>query len=252
MRIKRNYTKDDIRKYFYEFLEQKTDFRKLQPTAIAKYCNEKYDLYPPITYQAFTRGDKEIKKIIDRYNDNLENRLMDRDGNLLVNMDVVLFLDDFYGLTYSQMANKISETNLKLKKISQVNNSLISEIFQSRLDNKNITALYNEEKEKNTKLNVDVSRLRNEKERLLGENKELKKNIILLTEYIKSNITDPVIQQHLVEIGMINKEDIIMVDRKEETMEEAVAHFYQMNEEATILSEKETQFLKRLSGNNET
>ena len=89
-------------------------------------------------------------------------------------------------------------------------------------------------------------------ERLLGENKELKKNIILLTEYIKSNITDPVIQQHLVEIGMINKEDIIMVDRKEETMEEAVAHFYQMNEEATILSEKETQFLKRLSGNSET
>lgn len=241
---KRRYTTDFLKNILDEYLVYKSDYRKIRVSDVVIYCNEKYNLSPPLNYQDFTRN-PEIKKIIDDYNNTLESKIIDKDGELLVNRDFTLDVREFYGLGFAQLEKKISTINEHLKRVSNINSDLITEINKTRADNRNIRSEKISLEKKTLELETELEKIKKEKHEVSNQLKVEKQIKAKLYDYIKVHITDPIVQQHLVDIGMLKKEDVTIEIHNDVDMEDALVQFYSSGD--TILSKEETDILERLN-----
>lgn len=240
----RRYSTEFLNSLLEDYLVDKCDYRKIKIADLVRYCNEKHNLSPELNYQDFTRN-PDIKNTIDKYNDSLESGIMDKDGNLLINQEISVDVRDLYRVDYPQLEKKVSSINEQLTNITQINKSLIIEINKTRTENRNII---------NEKINIEqkVLELEQENEKLRIDKRNLGKELASektirkkLYHYIEKHINDPIVQQHLVDIGMLSKEEITDETPENINMQEALLQFY--SDDSSVLSKEETDILERLN-----
>ncbi len=238
---KRKYDTDILLQMIEEYLNIKSDYQPLTFVDLASYCQKTYPQMSNINYQDFSRN-REIKTYIEDYNNRIEQRLMDINAVESIAQDRLLDARQFYGKSESEINNIVAECNKYLSGVFRQNRRLYKLFYTSKEEASLLKRKIQDldfQKEKatadNTKLRQDLVSVRKELATVKQQNKMLK-------AYIEKNIYDPVIQNHLVEIGWLSSTGDIGASHgqiEEGTLETIVAE--------NVLTQSESKTLAALN-----
>ena len=184
---RKNNTNDELKRYIESFVRDMNGGR-IMATDLADYCNNVLHITPEVKYYHFTR-DPEIKAMIDEINERIERRVFGPGGAVMIEDDCLL--DN----SRTDTSAIITEANDRIEKLSMANRQLAAENDKYKADIEALNTVAD-----GLKKEAEMARIKSK------ESKEQRLVVRKLVEYIYAVAYTPVMQQHFVDLGLIDGE----------------------------------------------
>lgn len=248
---KKKFETEDLIGFIKQYLAEQKSLELLMPTKVANYCQNA--LHIPILYQSFTRN-LVVKNWIDEYNANLHQRLTNEGTEPSVLPEISIDVDDamYRYRDPEDMKQFLMGINRQMGKLTTACHQYSKQYGEcsekmARVEEQNAILT-----DQLASLNQKLSDAQAQFKILQDQNVLYKKKLRAIGEYLNNYLYEPIMLNHLQDLGLLSAEKSVDVpscaeNLSTETMNftESINKFYEVTDpDVQDLSIKEKPILQ--------